>query len=78
MIGPTLYTKVVQAVLQRCTFPATFTSWEEEEELDEDEFFAYRRSTSNLLMNIATFMLDGLVDMVSNLSLNVIPVGVRC
>jgi len=61
-LGTALYTQVAQTVLNRCAFPTTFTTWDDVDgSLDEDEFDHYRRSTQNLLQDIATFMLDPLI-----------------
>ena len=61
-LGTALYTKVAQTVLTRCVYPSTFTTWDSADvSLDEDEFEHYRRSTKDLMQNVATFMLDPLI-----------------
>ena len=41
-----LFREVAARTMQRCQLPSSFTNWEEEDELDEDEFERFREQSA--------------------------------
>ena len=52
-----LYRELLQRMLAKCTLPASFTSWDDEDELDEDEWERFREQSAQEVLAVCMQLL---------------------